>query len=58
MKPNGQKKTCVCMTEFLPIQQSPGMMRPWEFAGEAFRNTALHARIVSQQIFILTREET
>jgi hypothetical protein len=39
LKPNGQRKTWVRTTESQPIQQSPGMNRPVEFAGGAFRNT-------------------
>ena len=41
LKPNGQIKTWVRPTEYHPIQQSPGMKRPMEFAGGAFRNTTV-----------------
>ena len=41
LKPNGQSKTWVRTTESHPIQQSPGMNRPVEFAGGAFRNSSL-----------------
>ena len=41
LKPNGQSKTWVRTTESHPIQQSPGMDRPIEFAGGAFQNTPL-----------------
>jgi hypothetical protein len=39
LKPNGQIKTWVHMTEYHMIQQTSGMKRPMEFAGGAFRNT-------------------
>ena len=41
LKPNGQSKTWVRTTESHPIQQSPGVNRPVEFAGGAFRNSSL-----------------
>jgi hypothetical protein len=41
LKPNGQEKTWVCMTEFHPIQQSLGNTRPVEFIGGAFQSLTL-----------------
>lgn len=32
LKPNGQSKTQVRTTESHPIQQSPGVNRPWKIA--------------------------
>src|SRR4051812_21300146 len=40
LKPNVQKNKAHT-TEYLLIQQSLGMMRPWEFAGGAFLNSTL-----------------
>jgi hypothetical protein len=41
LKPNGQTKAHVHMTEYHLIQQSPGMRRSAEFTGGAFRNTTV-----------------
>jgi hypothetical protein len=41
LKPNGQIKTRVRITEPHPIQQSPGLNRTVEFVGGAFWNTTL-----------------
>ena len=59
LKPNGQKKK-VRTTEYLPIEQSPGMIRPWEFADEAFRNSPLQSRSTKadiKQIFVFVRKK-
>ena len=59
LKPNGQKNK-VRATEYLPIQQSPGMIRPWEFAGGAFRNPPLQTRSTRadiKQIFVFVRRK-
>jgi hypothetical protein len=41
LKPNGQAKTRLRATESHPIRRSPGMIRPMEFAGGAFRNLTI-----------------
>jgi hypothetical protein len=41
LKPNGQTKARVRTTEYHLIHQSPGMRRPVEFTGGAFRNTTV-----------------
>jgi hypothetical protein len=35
------KQTCLCTTEFYPIQQTSNMMCTWEFSGGAFWNPTL-----------------
>src|SRR3954468_15762497 len=62
LKPNAQKNK-VRATEYLLIQQSSGMIRPWEFAGGAFRNPPLQTRSTRTDIkqifiFVLKKQRT